>query len=309
MKSLNSRPRLHSRNRYQGHYDLTALVECQPALADWLITTPDGRQSVNFSSPEAVRLLNHALLNNWYQYRWHLAEGHLCPPIPGRADYLHYLADLLINDAPNLDHKKVSALDIGCGANCIYPLIGYAEYGWRFTGTDINSASISGAQQIIELNPGLQRAIRLRKQRHKNAIFRGVIQPSEKFHLTLCNPPFHDSAQSAKLGTQRKNQQLGLANPLQLNFAGQDNELWCSGGEAAFIQQMITESYEFSGQVLWFSCLVSKQSNLTFLRNQLKQSKVPVIKVIPMAQGNKVSRILAWSYLPQAERQRWLAKF
>jgi 23S rRNA A1618 N6-methylase RlmF len=52
---------------------------------------------------------------------------------PGRLDYIHYIADLL--QKQQRYHPKghtVQGLDIGIGANCIYPIIGNAEYGWSF---------------------------------------------------------------------------------------------------------------------------------------------------------------------------------
>lgn len=38
-----------------------------------------------------------------------------------------------------------------------------------------------------------------------------------------------------------------------LNFGGQQQELWCEGGEVAFITQMIAESQQFGRQVKWFT--------------------------------------------------------
>jgi 23S rRNA (adenine1618-N6)-methyltransferase len=41
---------------------------------------------------------------------------------------------------------------IGIGANCIYPIIGNAEY-WSFVGTDIDEKAIENCSTIIEANP------------------------------------------------------------------------------------------------------------------------------------------------------------
>ncbi|SQD05638.1 SAM-dependent methyltransferase [Escherichia coli] len=73
-------------------------------------------------------------------------------------------------------------------ANCIYPLIGVHEYGWRFTGSETSSQALSSAQAIISANPGLNRAIRLRRQKESGAIFNGIIHKNEQYDATLCNP-------------------------------------------------------------------------------------------------------------------------
>jgi 23S rRNA (adenine1618-N6)-methyltransferase len=60
-------------------------------------------------------------------------------------------------------------LDIGIGANCIYP-IGNAEYGWSFVGTDIEKA-IENCSTIIEANPKLVDFISLQQQTEARFIF------------------------------------------------------------------------------------------------------------------------------------------
>ena len=67
---------------------------------------------------------------------------------------------------------------------------------------------------------------------------------------------------------------------------------------------MITESQSYASQVLWFSSLVSKQDNLNALQQQLKTLGAQQ-QVIEMQQGNKQSRILAWSFMPEKQQQLW----
>lgn len=296
----------HPRNRHQGEYDFNALCAALPALSGKVRPNGYGKQSIDFADPEAVILLNQALLKHYYQLDWQLAPGFLCPPIPGRADYIHHLADLLMQDCGGRKPGQLDVLDIGCGANCIYPVIGHAEYGWRFTGTDISAEAIKSANKIVAANAGLQRAIRLRRQDDAARIFAGVVHKNERFHVTLCNPPFHASAEEAAEGSQRKVRNLGLKNDAKLNFSGQQHELWCEGGERQFISRMITESETFSQQIVWFTTLVSRKENLPALRKQLEGVEVETVRVIDMAQGQKQSRFLAWSFLPAAARQRRL---
>ncbi len=306
---------LHPRNRHQGRYDLDRLVAVHPPLRGHLVRTPGGGQSIDFSDPVAVRELNRALLASDYGIaHWTLPDGYLCPPVPGRADYLHGLADLLAADNQGAIPRgpTVRVLDIGVGANCIYPLLGHAEYGWRFVGSDIEPAALQCAGANVRAN-GLEQAIELRRQHARGSLFAGVVQPQDRFHLTLCNPPFHASAREAAQGSQRKLRNLGgdtaapRGRPPPLNFGGQASELWCTGGEASFLRRMIRESAAVQAQVLWFSSLVAKREHLADLHRQLARAGVAEVREVPMAQGSKQSRFVAWTFHAAAQRMGWQA--
>ncbi len=301
-----ARAPFHPRNRHQGRYDFPALIAAHPPLAPKVRPNGYGEQSIDFADPQAVLLLNQALLKLFYNLNWQLPDGYLTPPVPGRADYIHALADLLAGDNHGHLPRDLDVMDIGCGANCIYPLLGHAEYGWRFTGTDTSAEAINAASQIVAGNPGLQRAIRLRRQKQPQAIFNGVIHKNERYHAVICNPPFHASAAEAAAGSQRKARNLGLRRDTPLNFGGQQNELWCTGGELAFISAMIDESVLWSTSVVWFTSLVSRKENLPVLRDRLTAAAAHEVRIVDMAQGQKQSRFLAWSFLsPAARAQRF----
>jgi 23S rRNA m(6)A-1618 methyltransferase (EC 2.1.1.48) len=302
------KPGLHPRNRHHARYDLPALCQETPALSAFLVTTPAGEQSINFADPEAVKTLNKALLAHFYQVKaWDIPEGFLCPPVPGRADYLHYLADLLAGSAGAIP-QNVSVLDIGTGANLIYPLIGNHEYGWRFTGTEVNAQALASAQAIVDANPGLTRQIRLRRQKDPQAILAGMIHKNEFFDAMICNPPFHDSAEAAREGSERKRRNLGQQKNDALNFGGQQQELWCEGGEVAFIRKMIEESRRFSRQVMWFTSLVSRGDNLPLLYSALTEAGAVKVVKKEMTQGQKQSRFIAWTFLDDDKRRRFAAR-
>jgi len=296
---------LHPRNKHQQPYDFAALCAAVPALSAFVRDNGYGQLSIDFANPDAVKTLNQALLKQLYSVaHWQLPDGFLCPAIPGRVDYLHYLADLLalLNKNKVPTGSKVQLLDTGCGANLIYPLLAQAEYGWKITASELDPVAAKAAHLVIEQNQ-LQHKITLRQQPHSSHIFHGIIQPDDLFDLTLCNPPFHSSAEQALAGSERKAKNLGYKKA-ELNFAGRSHELWCDGGEAAFIKTMIEESQSYARQVLWFSSLVSKQDNLPALQQQLTQLGAEH-QVINMQQGNKQSRILVWSFMPEKQRQLW----
>lgn len=283
---------LHPRNRFNTRYDFPQLIACSPALAAFVKPNAYGDDSIGYADPQAVKALNQVLLKHAYGLEhWDIPPGYLCPPIPGRSDYIHHLADLIsMRRGPT-----VRVLDIGTGANCIYPLIGASEYGWSFVGAEVDPVARRWAQKIVATNSSVADLIECRLQKSAAACFRGVIQPGDYFDLTLCNPPFHGSAAEAAEGTQRKLRNLG-GKKSELNFGGKANELWCEGGELGFIRRMIEESAEFAEQCGWFTTLVSKSEHLPRLEKALRKVKAAEVKVIDMAQGQKKSRILAWRF-------------
>jgi 23S rRNA (adenine1618-N6)-methyltransferase len=307
---------LHARNRNGAGYDFARLIACCPQLAAHVAPNAYGNESINFADPQAVRALNRALLAQDYGITgWDLPAQYLCPPIPGRADALHYLADLLAeSNGGVIPHgEAIRVLDIGVGANCVYPLIGHGEYGWSFVGSDIDRTALNCAQKMIDANSGYREAIELRFQAARLSVFRGVVHGDELFDLAMCNPPFHSSIEDAAAGSTRKwqnlGQNLGQAAPAGgaplLNFGGQSDELCCAGGEEGFISRMIAESTRIPTSCLWFTTLVSKATSLPEVYRAIRNAGVEQSKTIDMAQGQKKSRIVAWTFLSERQRQSW----
>jgi len=306
---------LHPRNRHRGRYDFAELASALPELQQFLMPNPfdAAETTIDFANPAAVKTLNAALLKHFYAVKfWQIPPDYLCPPIPGRADYLHHVADLLAATSEGEISRgpTVRVLDIGVGANLIYPLIGAHEYGWRFVGTDIDTAAIKSAQLIVDGNAGLANVIELRLQTSPLNIFDGVINTDDHFDMVICNPPFHPSAKAAEAGSLRKWKNLGKARTLdtkpKLNFGGQAVELWCEGGEAGFVGRMIAGSDQYKKQVLWFTSLVSKEDHLPEIYGALRKVGVQKVETIEMAQGQKKSRIVAWTFMTESAAKAWL---
>mgnify|MGYP005989335061 CR=1 FL=1 len=306
--------KLHVRNRHQAvngrAYDFEILTKANPDLKQYVQDNGYGKASIDFANDQAVKQLNKALLLAYYDlFYWDIPDQFLCPPIPGRADYIHHLADLLaLSNQGNIPtSKNVMGLDIGTGANLIYPILGSFEYKWRFVGSDIEPISISCAEQLVKANPRLRQQITLRLQPNADNIFQGVIKASDRFTFTICNPPFHSSAEKADKASLRKRQNLGKDTSQKLNFGGQSNELWCEGGETEFVCKMVRESSLFATQVLWFTSLVSNKDNLKIIQSALSKSKAKQVKIIDMGQGNKLSRFIAWSFLDNHQQEDWFS--
>jgi 23S rRNA (adenine1618-N6)-methyltransferase len=288
---------LHPRNKHNDNYDFDALVETSPELKQYVKKNQYGTLTIDFAEPKAVLALNRALLAHFYGVtNWSIPKNYLTPPIPGRADYLHYMADLLAKDG--IDSENVTVLDIGTGANCIYPIIGASTYNWKFVGTDIDTTAINCAQQTADTNEILKGKITTRLQDNVENIFNGIILKDDKFAFTMCNPPFHKNRREATKGNHRKVKNLSKDKQAEalLNFGGQANELWYSGGEINFITKMIKQSVQKAPQVIWFSTLVSKKENLKVIYDVLRSVEAKRVETIKMKQGNKETRIVAWSF-------------
>jgi 23S rRNA (adenine1618-N6)-methyltransferase len=305
---------LHARNLHRGGYDFPQLIASSPELAVFVAFNEYGNESINFVDPAAVKALNRALLLHDYGIKdWDVPAQYLCPPVPGRADYLHCLADLLSesNGGDIPQGNSVRVLDIGVGANCIYPLIGHAIYGWQFVGTDIDEVALKNAQRMLDANL-LGDAVELRIQPSTKSIFSDVTYSDEFFDLTLCNPPFHASLAEARQGSQRKWKNLGKEtnkhkNPV-LNFGGQSLELCCEGGEEGFVTRMIEESKSGGENCLWFTTMISKSSSLPHVYRALKYIGAIENRTIEMSQGQKKSRILAWTFMDKQQQRDWLKR-
>lgn len=325
---------MHPRNRHQGGLEFKRLAQTSPGLAPFVALNEWGNESIDFANPAAMKALNKALLKQFYGVAlWDLPPGYLCPSVPGRADYLHSLADLLASSNQGVIPRgaQVRALDIGVGANCVYPLIGTSEYGWRFLGSEIDPVALASAAQIVKSNPGLKGKIELRLQTSPERMLEGLLIPGESFEVSLCNPPFHSSPEAAEEGARRKWKNLGKAahgpkaskgkpaskeKPASkgkpgskekpaLNFGGQGAELWCPGGESQFVRRLIEESAQDRARCFWFTTLVSKQSNLPSIQGALKKARASESRVFELTQGQKTSRIVAWTFLDERQQAAW----
>lgn len=324
---------MHPKNLHKNGYPMDALCQSYPALEPFLVSTKNGSVSINFADPQAVKMLNAALLHHYYRLDyWSIPDGYLCPPVPGRADYIHGIADLIRTtgaNGKNTQGQSIRGLDIGVGANAIYPIIGVTSYDWSFVGSDIDDAAVKSASAIANKNRVLANKFSVRKQANTSHIFKGVVYENERFTFSMCNPPFHKSAQEALSGTRRKTSNLlrnkqkrsgktvadrqkqsAMRHPNQpthkgpvnemhnarLNFAGKANELWCEGGELAFIQRMVKESVLVKDNIQWFTCLVSKSAHLKAIKTSINYYEAAQCKVVDMGQGSKISRFIAWTF-------------
>ncbi|WP_299681584.1 23S rRNA (adenine(1618)-N(6))-methyltransferase RlmF [uncultured Dokdonia sp.] len=279
---------MHPNNLHNTSYDFESLQKSNSLLKEYVFVNEYNIKTIDFSNALAVKALNKALLSQYYNINnWDIPDGYLCPPIPNRVDYIHYIAGIIKTK------EYCRGLDIGVGANCIYPLLATQIYKWHMVGADISKSSVAIAKQnATEASTDIE----IRLQEAPAHIFKGIIQKDEYFDFTMCNPPFYTSAKDAQKANTQKNKKLQLTKATSRNFGGVSNELWCNGGEALFVKRMIKQSVDFKDQVGIFTTLISKKENLPKLLKQL-QKLTATHQVIEMHQGHKKSRILTW-YFP-----------
>ncbi|WP_299247184.1 23S rRNA (adenine(1618)-N(6))-methyltransferase RlmF [uncultured Lacinutrix sp.] len=297
---------MHKKNKHKEDYNFDKLIEVSPELKAHVFVNKYEKQTIDFADAKAVKALNTALLKEHYNIEyWQFPDTNLCPPIPGRVDYIHHIADLLKKSKIS---KDITVLDIGTGASCIYPLLGNAEYNWKFVATDANKKSIAYAEKIIIKNK-LKKEIQLKHQPVAESIFKGVISLNDKFSVSICNPPFFKDEAEAFEATTRKLKGLGkLTDAVTRNFAGQAHELCFKGGEKAFLHTYLYESSLFKTQCFWYTSLVSSKDNIKSMKKSLAKLGATTVKVIEMSQGNKKSRVVAWTFLTEKEQQDWINK-
>ena len=307
-------PKFHPRNQHQQRYDFKRLVESLPELASFVKMNMHNEESISFTDPEAVKMLNIALLKHYYGVEgWDIPATYQVPATPVRADYIHHIAELLGNYNDNVipTGAKIKCLDIGVGASCIYPIIGRKEYEWSFIGSDIDPVAIESAKAIIEANAFLKEGVECRLQPNPKDIFQGIIQNGEWIDLAICNPPYHIApATEAETESKRKPSTLKMKKAVQaiIKQGIENGELSCEGGEEAFLQIMISQSQQYAKSCYWFSTLVGKQSHQKSAYKALEKLGAKELKIIPMGQGNKSSRLLVWSFLNREEQKEWRDK-
>uniref|UniRef100_A0A804P4P6 U6 small nuclear RNA (adenine-(43)-N(6))-methyltransferase n=1 Tax=Zea mays TaxID=4577 RepID=A0A804P4P6_MAIZE len=239
-------------------------------------------------------------------------DGQLCPTVPNRSNYIHWIEDLLSSDLiPPISSssERVKGFDIGTGANCIYPLLGASLLGWTFVGSDVTNVALEWAKKNVESNPHLAELIEIRNANAapsesetvvreaasekilepaedvampKPHILVGVVKESESFDFCMCNPPFFESTEEAGL------------NP-KTSCGGTAEEMVCPGGELAFITQIIEDSVSLKNSF--------RKANLKLLISKVREAGASVVKTTEFVQGHTARWGLAWSFIAPKPRK------
>lgn len=165
-KSGGRRGNIHPRNKYaENPPDFDILASLYSSFHPYVFYATNGRPRIDWTDFNATRELTRVLLHRDYAINWWIPDGQLCPTVPNRLNYIHWIEDLLASDLIRKQHDGdiVRGFDIGTGANCIYPLLGAALHGWHFVGTDVTCVALEWAQKNVQNNPHLIDLIEIRK--------------------------------------------------------------------------------------------------------------------------------------------------
>lgn len=310
----------HPRNRYRGSYDFDALVAALPDLASALTTNPrTGARTVDWRSERGVLLLNAAILAADYGVAGleaTLPAGRLVPPVPSRADYVHVVADLLRGDGAG-DLAGLLGVDVGTGASAVYPIVGVVDYGFEFVATDVDGGSLAAARALLDRNARVGRRVRLVRQTSgaPHRIFDVLAGLERPAAFTLCNPPFHASADQAAAAASKNAANVG-GGGRALAFGGTSHELHCAGGEDAFVAAIVADSKTWTAAApdaapVWFTTLVSRKHRLKRLRSLAEAAGAVDVRAVQFGGGGghgKIAHVLAWSFLAPPARAARLSR-
>lgn len=245
-----------------------------------------GKVSVNFKDPSAVRSLTCALLRQDFGLEVDLPLNRIIPPVPGRLNYILWVEDLLSNVNTG---SNVHGIDIGCGASCIFPLLGAKKNGWQFLATEIDTLNIEIAKKNVNQN-GLSDKIKVIDVRNNEDILITVItDEQEQFDFCMCNPPFYKSVEE---------QQASLSmhgTPKTVNTASAC-EMVTEGGERAFVSKIIEDSVCLQTKIKIYSSMVGKKSSLKIIKDKLRKHGITNTCTTEFCQGKTLRWGIAWSF-------------
>ncbi|WPT17837.1 RNA N6-adenosine-methyltransferase mettl16 [Picochlorum sp. SENEW3] len=309
------RRRMHPKNIYSIEKpDFVELSRLYPSLKPFLKTTAvntstaaaaaassdEGcrRISIDFQDDDACRELVRVQLHHDFGIEWSLDPPYLVPPLANRLNYICWLDDVLSLWSRHRTERRC-ILDIGCGANLIYPLLGASYVGWRCIGCDVNADALRVAARNREANPDLAPLIHLRlvsmqpcqqqpddgETKNPKGIISSCIRDGDgELDACMCNPPFFSREEEAG------------KNP-KTAFGGVSMEMVYPGGEEAFIKNMIWDSAKHTTACTWFSSMVGKKSTMKMARKMIHDLGRTVVRTTEFVQGKTSRWALAWSFV------------
>jgi len=74
------------------------------------------------------------------------------------------------------------------------------------------------------------------------------------------------------------------------------------------VRKMGEESVGKANNCLWFTSLISKNTTLPAIYHALKVAGAAAVRTIEMAQGQKISRFVAWTFHDAEQQAAWAAE-
>lgn len=322
---------IHPRNKYSDNPpDFGLLASLYPSFQSYVFYSREGKPRIDWKDFNATRELTRVLLLHDHSITWWIPDGQLCPTVPNRSNYIHWIEDLLSSDTIPREDNVVKGFDIGTGANCIYPLLGASLLGWSFVGTDVTDVALEWAERNVKNNPQISELIEIRKVDFEEKLidqntnnggscmdFSRNTELSTSSSVELCsgeNKNYHGPP--ILLGVVKTGEKFDfcMCNPpffeameesgLNPNTScgGTPAEMVCPGGEQAFISRIIQDSVQLKQSFRWYTSMVGKKSSLKSLIAKLREVGVTVVKTTEFVQGQTCRWGIAWSFVPPTKK-------
>eukprot|EP00058_Branchiostoma_floridae_P026379 XP_002611870.1 hypothetical protein BRAFLDRAFT_83106 [Branchiostoma floridae] len=279
---------MHPRNKYKNNPpDFAVLAKKYPDFAQYVTyNKSETRGFINFKDPEAMRCLTCTLLKEDFGLEVEIPNDRLIPTLPLRLNYIHWIEDLLqgMDDVTKEagDSGKVTGIDIGAGACCIYPLLGCTLNGWNFLATEVDPTSYTYAVNNVSRN-NKQDNITVKSVKRDEGLLKFLNEDESYFDFCMCNPPFYAN----DLEAQGLLPDRGSERPLPSSIStASEAERVASGGEVGHVSRIILESLQLQQRIGFYTSMLGKKSSLKPLKEMLKEngkkkSKPPIRTVVP----------------------------
>ncbi|XP_075220827.1 RNA N(6)-adenosine-methyltransferase mettl16-like isoform X2 [Lycorma delicatula] len=223
----------HPRNIYKRLPDFKELALKFPEFRKFAKTNLDGKVTMDFKDKEALSMLTKILLKKDFGLDVDLPSDRLVPTVPLRLNYVLWIEDLLANLPPKLKSSDIHGIDIGTGASCIYALLAARKNNWYMLATEIDEINFEYADQNVAMNS------------------------------------LHDFIKDSLSMNGKTKDRSGHRLPPKNAHTGSSAELIASGGEVAFIKNIIKDSIKLKDRVKIYSTMVGHKSNVDKLRSEL----------------------------------------
>ncbi|XP_006863519.1 PREDICTED: methyltransferase-like protein 16 [Chrysochloris asiatica] len=273
---------MHARNRYKDKPpDFAYLASKYSDFKQHVQINLNGRVSLNFKDPEAVRALTCTLLREDFGLSIDIPLERLIPTVPLRLNYIHWVEDLIGHQ----DSDK----------NTLRRGIDIALNGWYFLATEVDDMCFNYAKKNVEQN-NLSDLIKVVKVPQKTLLMDALKEESEIIYdFCMCNPPFffHQILFVVVQGVNSRNPRR--PPPSSVNTGG-ITEIMAEGGELEFVKRIIHDSIQLKKRLRWYSCMLGKKCSLAPLKEELRIQGVPKVTYTEFCQGRTMRWALAWSF-------------
>ncbi|XP_011256449.2 U6 small nuclear RNA (adenine-(43)-N(6))-methyltransferase isoform X1 [Camponotus floridanus] len=283
---MNVKRYIHPRNKYKKPPDYKQLAVLYPEFREIAIMDIAGKIRINFQDKKSLRVLTETLLKHDFDLHINIPPDNLNPAITLRMNYVLWIEDLM--KYFKLDMNKITGIDIGTGAICIYALLLAKIYGYHMIGTEVDKKSIEYAEKCIIKN-NLENLIKVVTV-NSDRIFKDAVEDDKIYDFSMCNPPFFEND---------SDERIAKVLPPRNAPSGNDNELKTTGGEIAFVTRMIEESVDLGNQIKIYTTMIGRKTDLFSLKKLIRSKNIKNMTWTEFCQGYTTRWGLAWSFLPE----------